>query len=124
MKLDKLIPMLYTTDLKCTVDFYVQILGFNCKSFEIKMGWASVSNYNIEIMFSLPNDHLQFHKPTFTGSFYFKTEHIDVLWNKIKDKTDIVYPLEKFEYGMMEFAIRDNNGYLLQFGQEINEVNI
>jgi hypothetical protein len=31
----------------------------------------------------------------------------------------IVYPLEDFPYGMREFAIRDNNGYILQFGQEI-----
>jgi hypothetical protein len=28
--------------------------------------------------------------------------------------------MEDFEYGMREFAIRDNNGYILQFGQEIS----
>ncbi len=60
MKLDKLTPMLYTTDLKETVDFYVQTLGFKCKSFEIEWGWASVFIDNIEIMFSLPNDHIPF----------------------------------------------------------------
>ena len=26
---------------------------------------------------------------------------------------------EDFEHGMREFAIYDNNGYMLQFGQEI-----
>jgi len=31
----------------------------------------------------------------------------------------VVYPLEDCAYGMREFAIRDNNGYILQFGQEI-----
>ena len=121
MKLDKLTPMLYTTDLKETVDFYVQTLGFKCKSFEIEWGWASVFIDNIEIMFSLPNDHIPFDKPTFTGSFYFKTEQVDELWNNIKDKSNVAYPVENFDYGMREFAIHDNNGYLLQFGQEINE---
>ncbi|MFN5228579.1 MAG: hypothetical protein ACK5Q3_18600 [Planctomycetota bacterium] len=27
--------------------------------------------------------------------------------------------LEDFDYGMREFAIYDNNGYLLQFGQSL-----
>jgi len=37
---------------------------------------------------------------------------------RLKDKVRVCYPLENFEYGMREFAIYDNNGYLLQFGQE------
>jgi hypothetical protein len=28
---------------------------------------------------------------------------------------------KNFFYGMREFAIRDNNGYILQFGQEISD---
>lgn len=87
----------------------------------MEWGWASVIIDNIELMFSLPNDHTPFDKPTFTGSFYFKTDQVDELWSNFKDKTKIAYSLENFEYGMREFAIHDNNGYLLQFGQEINE---
>jgi hypothetical protein len=34
-------------------------------------------------------------------------------------KAGACYPIEDFEYGRREFAIFDNNGYLLQFGQEI-----
>jgi uncharacterized glyoxalase superfamily protein PhnB len=55
----------------------------------------------------------------FTGSFYFHHDEVDELWQQIKDKAMVVYPLEDFGYGMREFAIRDNNGYILQFGQEI-----
>jgi hypothetical protein len=33
----------------------------------------------------------------------------------------IFYPVEDFSYGLREFAIRDNNGYILQFGQEISK---
>jgi hypothetical protein len=32
----------------------------------------------------------------------------------------IAYPMEDFEYGMREFAIYDNNGYMLQFGAPIH----
>jgi hypothetical protein len=37
----------------------------------------------------------------------------------LKDQCKVEYPLEDFEYGVREFAIRDNSGYLLQFGKEI-----
>ncbi len=110
--------MLYTTDLQETVDFYVQILGFRCEAIEQEWGWASVSLGAVSMMFSLPNEHIPFNKPTFTGSFYLKTEEIDAVWNSLKERTNIAYSLETFEYGMREFAIYDNNGYLLQFGQE------
>lgn len=121
MKLLKLTPMLTTTDIQGTVDFYVQILGFTCNALQMEWGWASIQFDNIEIMFALPNDHMPFDKPTFTGSIYFKTDNVDQLWERLKDKTKICYSIEKFEYGMREFGIYDNNDYLLQFGQEINE---
>ncbi len=57
----------------------------------------------------------------FTGSFYINTEDADEIWNSLKGKMKICYTIENFEYGMREFAIYDNNGYILQFGQEIPE---
>ena len=38
---------------------------------------------------------------------------------KVKEKVKVVYPIENFEWEMREFAIYDNNGYMLQFGQDI-----
>ena len=43
------------------------------------------------------------------------------LWASLKDIARVVYPLEDFGYGMREFAINDNNGYLLQFGQPLDD---
>ena len=57
---------------------------------------------------------------TFTGSLFTRTDQVDVLWSDLKEKCSIAYPLESFPYGMREFAIYDNNGYLLQFGQVID----
>jgi uncharacterized glyoxalase superfamily protein PhnB len=82
-------------------------------------GWASLKKDDTELMLSLPNAHEPFDKIQFTGSFYFRIDNVDQFWEQIRDKATLVYPLENFEHGMREFAIRDNNGYILQFGQEI-----
>jgi uncharacterized glyoxalase superfamily protein PhnB len=62
------------------------------------------------MMISLPNEHLQFDKPTFTGSFYITTNSVDELWLQLKGMVKVSYPIESFDYGMREFAIFDNNG--------------
>lgn len=111
--------MLYTTDLQGTIQFYTQILGFTCEANDESAGWASVKLDDCQLMFSLPNTHLPFDKPVFTGSFYFTVDSADSFWGQVKDKTEVCYPIENFDYGMREFAIYDNNGYLLQFGEEI-----
>lgn len=72
-------------------------------------------------MISLPNEHLRFEKSLFTGSFYFRATDVDALGESLRDKVTIAYPIENFDYGMREFAIRDMNGYILQFGKEIPE---
>ena len=113
------IPILYVTDMEQATRFYCEVLGFRCEN---RMeGWTSLQLDEAEIMLSLPNAHLPFEKPLFTGSFYFHTEDVDSLWERLREGTTIVYPLESFDYGMREFAIRDVNGYVLQFGQEIDQ---
>jgi len=119
MKLQELTPMLYTANLRGTVEFYTTVLGFHCEALSEDWGWASVRRDSVAIMLALPNEHIVFDKPAFTGSLYLYSDEVDVLWQQLKDKVKVCYPVENFEYGMREFAIYDNNGYLLQFGQEI-----
>jgi uncharacterized glyoxalase superfamily protein PhnB len=119
MKLESIRPMLAVTDIDATILFYRKMLGFECTS-RLK-SWANLHKDNVELMICLPNVHEPFQKPTLTGSLYFNTADVDALWNELKDKVSVAYPIENFFYGMREFAIRDNNGYLLQFGQEISD---
>lgn len=114
-----LTPMLWTPELDETVAFYTQVLGFECAVHE--EGWAVLIYGDIELMFSLPVAHIPFNGPQFTGSFYLNTDNVDELWTKLKDTCTICYEIENFEYGMREFAIFDNNNYILQFGQPINQ---
>ena len=124
MKLFNLAPMLTTDRIKETIEFYQNTLDFECESFDEGWGWASLKKDDLNIMLGKPNAHIPFEKACFTGSFYFNTDNVNELWEKVKDKARVCYPPENFEYGMREFAIYDNNGYLLQFGQEITNSNI
>jgi uncharacterized glyoxalase superfamily protein PhnB len=117
MKFTRLMPLLRTHNLQQTVDFYRDRLGFHCS--QMTTDWAFVERDNIALMIALGNVHEPFDKPSFTGSFYFSVDDVDGLWRELKDSPEIVYPLENFDYGMREFAIRDSNGYCLQFGKEI-----
>jgi uncharacterized glyoxalase superfamily protein PhnB len=101
-KLEDIRPVLSVSDMEETVLFYCNVLSFECVS---RMeGWAALRKDQVELMISLPNAHEPFEKAALTG-----------------DKAGVVYPIENFFYGMREFAIRDNNGYILQFGQEISD---
>jgi len=119
MKVTELRPMLWTEDFSGTIDFYTNVLGFTVPGADEEMGWAILSIDDVPLMISRPNQHTPYDKIGFTGSFYFKTADVDALWEKLKDKTKVCYGIENFFYGMREFAIYDNNGYLLQFGEEI-----
>jgi hypothetical protein len=39
----------------------------------------------------------------------------------MKPNAEIVWPLERMEYGQLEFGIRDPDGYLLAFAEEVDE---
>ncbi|WP_347532036.1 VOC family protein [Mucilaginibacter sp. CAU 1740] len=111
--------MLYTRQIRESVDFYVTNLGFTCIGYDEDWSWATVSRDDIEIMLSLPVDSATFTMPKFTGSFYIRTDKVDALWNELKERAVICYPIEDFNYGMREFGVFDYNGYLLQFGMPI-----
>lgn len=111
--------MMWTNKLQETIEFYTNVLGFCCDEQNDAWGWASLHRDDVEIMLARPNAHAPFEKPVFTGSFYINVQDVDAVWNELKDKSTLCYGIDNFEYGMREFAIYGNNGYLLQFGQEI-----
>jgi uncharacterized glyoxalase superfamily protein PhnB len=119
MRFEAITPMLGTKDLQGSVELYTQLLGFECGALSEDSGWASLSRDGVEIMLALPNAHEPFEKPAFTGSLYIRCDDVDAIWEQVKDRAKVCYPIEDFDYGMREFAIYDNNGYLLQFGQEV-----
>jgi uncharacterized glyoxalase superfamily protein PhnB len=122
MKILELTPMLESNDLKKTIEFYTKLLGFTCGSVSPDAenpGWCCLQKDGAIIMFSSRNAHSKIAEPTMTGSLYLNIDNVDEVWELLKDKVTIEYPIENFDYGMREFAIRDCNGYIVQFGQDI-----
>lgn len=110
-------PMLETKSLKETLAFYTEILGFTNDGYFEDWGWMSLKKDGLSIMFITPNEHRNIPEPIMSGSLYISTENVDEVWADLKDKCKVSYPIEDFSYGMREFAILDNNGYMIQFGK-------
>ena len=111
--------MLYTENLSETIGFYTNILGFECVELNTDWGWCALAHGEIDLMFAVPNEHMPYDKIGCSGSFYIHPENVDAVWEQLREITNVAYGIENFEHGMREFAIYDNNGYLLQFGNEI-----
>ena len=119
MKIKHLRPMLWTNDFEGTIRFYTEKLGFELLARMDEYPWAALKLDSAGVMISGPNEHVPQKDIAFSGSFYFNTDDVDACWHELKDKVRICYDIETFDFGMREFAIYDNNGYLLQFGQEV-----
>ena len=128
-KLNSLSPILWTKDLKATTAFYETILGFKAQgNFP---NFVSLTRDDVNIMFVLPtkdpedlkdpgNKEKFFSKPQLTGNIFIFTDHVDQIWDSVKDKVTIKSPIADRGYLMRDFSILDNNGYELVFGEDIS----
>lgn len=114
-------PMLVTNDIAATVDFYTRVLGFSCEALDEEYGWVSLGRDNVRVMFTLSTDHLPFDQPAMTGALYLYTDDVEADWERLRFKAKVCFPIEDFDYGTREFAIYDNNGYILQFAREMDD---
>jgi len=138
MKFKKLTPNMMVDDVRESVKFYTDILGFTLNMVvpedsktidnELKDGkkyvYAMVSRDEVFIMLMKKDvfeEDLPMLKDTTIGasvSFYCDVDNINKVYNSLKDKVDIVIDLHTTWYGMKEFYIKDCNGYILGFAEE------
>lgn len=114
----QIVPVLKVSDMQRAVDFYTGVLGF-------KICWRAANdgggeNCMIEAgdatLLLSTGSHLG-DKPQFSGTFYFNMVGVQDFFDQIKQQAEIVWPLEKMDYGQTEFAIRDRDGYTLAFAE-------
>jgi len=117
MALKGLAPILTTDDMNRSVRFYVDVLGFICGM--QTPGYSNLYRDAVRIMLAAPNSHFEWAGPKFTGQLYVDletAEEVDALWEKVKDRAEVIYAVDDFAYGAHEFGIYDDNGYSLTFG--------
>lgn len=137
MKFKKLTPNMMVDDVRESVKFYTDILGFTLNMVvpedsktidnELKDGkkyvYAMVSRDEVFIMLMKKDvfeEDLPMLKGTTIGasvSFYCDVDNINKVYNSLKDKVDIAIDLHTTWYGMQEFYIKDCNGYILGFAE-------
>jgi len=133
----KLNPNLMVKNVKETVKFYEENLGFKLIiavpetqdgvldeiSKDKKIVYALVKNDYVEIMFQSEDsfkEDVPVLKESVIGAsctFYIEIENLEDFYKSIKNKVEVVKNLFTTWYGMKEFYIRDNNGYILTFAE-------
>jgi uncharacterized glyoxalase superfamily protein PhnB len=115
MRLKVFVPMLQTNDINRTIEWYESVLGFSTSE-KSDDRWCRLIRDDIAIMF-MRNDHLG--SPHATATQYIYVDDVMTLWGSIEDCCSAEWGPEKMPYGMLEFAVKDPNGYLLSFGQPV-----
>jgi catechol 2,3-dioxygenase-like lactoylglutathione lyase family enzyme len=115
MKMKSLTPMLQTADMDRAIDWYKSMLGFELRN--RAEDWCVLGRDGIELMFMM-NDHLGV--PHATATQYIETDDVLGLWARLKGRVEPEWGPEEMDYGMLEFAIKDPDGYLLSFGQDVS----
>jgi uncharacterized glyoxalase superfamily protein PhnB len=110
---------LSSEDVARPVRFYVEQLGFTCTY--RSENFARVEMDAADILLASPNAHRPWQGPCFTGSIYRDVDNVDELWQRLRTRVQVVYPIETMEYGLREFGILDDNGYQLSFAQRYGD---
>ena len=118
--LKKVVPMFHVPDVRQTVDWYREI-GFEVKATYGDDGgglsFAIVSFGGGEVMFSSGGRLSPQHRREV--DLYAYTEEVDDLYDRIRDRIEIVEGPHNMFYGMREVIVRDLNGFWITFGEEI-----
>jgi uncharacterized glyoxalase superfamily protein PhnB len=121
-RFQNIVPVLKVADLARAIDFYTKTLGFavawqaaNDGGGENAMLHAGATSLLLSTGSHLGAD------PKFTGTLYFNMEQVREFFEQVREKVEIVWPLEEMEYGQTEFGIRDPDGYTLAFAEETKE---
>ena len=115
-----IIAQLRTTDLDATIDFYVEQLGFvldfryedfyaGIRAGEQVFHLKLIDDPDPSIGFVAAGDH--FH-------LYFSVDDVDDMAQRIVEQgTDLLKVIHDTPWGTREFAVADDQGHILYFGQ-------
>ncbi len=131
MKLQQLVPMLKVSDIHRSLQFYRQVAGFervsSTEALE-KWNWAEIKSGDVVLMLAQGCDDAESSgtdddDESWPAIFYFYPDDVEALYEQVKGLDCEVDELDTTFYGMKEFSVRDPDGHLLSFGQEVEDLS-
>jgi catechol 2,3-dioxygenase-like lactoylglutathione lyase family enzyme len=119
----KIVPVLKVSDLQRAVDFYTGVLGFTVawRAGNDSGGENCMLQAGATDLLLSTGSHLG-DKPQFTGTLYFHMAGVREFFERVKNRAEVVWPLETMDYGQREFGIRDGDGYTLAFAEPLEDL--
>jgi uncharacterized glyoxalase superfamily protein PhnB len=117
----KVVPMFHVPDVRKTVDWYRDIGFAVTATYDDNTGglsFAMVSFGDGEVMFSSGGRLSSRHRRDV--DLYVYTEDVDDLYDRIRNRVEIVEGPHDMFYGMREIIVRDLNGFWVTFGHEVS----
>jgi uncharacterized glyoxalase superfamily protein PhnB len=113
---EKVVPMIHVPDVPATVAWYRHI-GFEVivEYGDSDEGFAMLRFGGGEVMLSSGGRSSTSERREV--DLYVYSDNVDALYDRLKDRVEIVEGLDNTFYGMREFIIRDLNRFWITFGQ-------
>ena len=111
-------------DVRATVAFYCDVLGFENRMTSDDSGFAIVVHGDAAIHFVKSDNEDALRATANTISIYLWVQQVDALYEMLKPQLDSLGPgrvRQPFtqDYGMREFHVKDPDGCLLLFGESV-----
>lgn len=133
MKFNQMIPEFDVKNLEQSLHFYVDLLGFKIEYTRDEDLFAFISFENVQIMLQEISGDSKWETGAleypFGRGINFQIDMIDIdkIYNKLKENHyEIFVEMEEHWYrkgdelmGCKEFLVKDPNGYLLRFSEDI-----
>jgi catechol 2,3-dioxygenase-like lactoylglutathione lyase family enzyme len=116
----RILPCLLVSDIRRTLDFYVEVLGF------VQTGYFPIESHPIRtevrrdgvaIIFFTESVRGLAESPAQSGLLYVFPESVEALAKELRGKVPFLWGPEETEFGVREFAIRDPDGYVIAFAE-------
>jgi uncharacterized glyoxalase superfamily protein PhnB len=122
MQPNKVVPMFHVPDVRRTVEWYRGI-GFDLTvSYGDNAGGESFAMMSFgagEVMFSSGGRLSSHHRRD--ADLYVYRNDVDTLYERLKDRVEIIEGPHNMFYGMREVLVRDLNGFWITFGQQLSD---
>ena len=118
--LKRVVPALHVGEMERAVRFYTQQLGFSVAWRSPGDGGGENCMLEAGAVAVLLSTSLHLGTPSqFTGTIYFDVEDVEGLWGTVAPTADVVWSIADMEHGTREFGIRDPDGYVLAFAEQL-----